>query len=109
MRPSTRALMTFVSTPATLSADYRFALLMRHVIDRYCRHQQFMSWIFNVRKSAPLMPSSLHKRHRAVDDPLIGVRVNLSDRILVCQLGRFVEEFTAGKATEESIMYAALH
>ena len=35
--------------------------------------------------------------------------LNLSDRILVCQRGRIVEEFTAGEATEESIMYAAVH
>ena len=35
--------------------------------------------------------------------------LNLSDRILVCQRGRIVEEFIAGDATEESIMYAAVH
>ncbi|MGV0820316.1 sugar ABC transporter ATP-binding protein [Martelella sp. AMO21009] len=33
----------------------------------------------------------------------------LSDRILVCRLGRVVEEFTPGSATEEKIMYAAVH
>jgi simple sugar transport system ATP-binding protein len=35
--------------------------------------------------------------------------LNLSDRILVSQRGRIVEEFTAGEATEEDIMYAAVH
>ena len=35
--------------------------------------------------------------------------LNLSDRILVSQRGRIVEEFTAGEATEEAIMYAAVH
>jgi len=35
--------------------------------------------------------------------------LNLSDRILVSQRGRVVEEFTAGEATEEAIMYAAVH
>jgi ABC-type sugar transport system ATPase subunit len=33
----------------------------------------------------------------------------LSDRILVCRQGKMVEEFSAGEATEESIMYAAIH
>ncbi|ATN37309.1 ABC transporter ATP-binding protein (plasmid) [Rhizobium sp. ACO-34A] len=33
----------------------------------------------------------------------------LSDRILVCRQGRVVEEFTPGSATEEKIMYAAVH
>ena len=33
----------------------------------------------------------------------------LSDRILVCRMGRVVEEFTIGAATEEKIMYAAVH
>lgn len=35
--------------------------------------------------------------------------MNLSDRILVCRQGRVVEEFTPGDATEERIMYAAVH
>jgi simple sugar transport system ATP-binding protein len=35
--------------------------------------------------------------------------LNLSDRILVARQGRIVEEFTPGEATEESIMYAAVH
>ncbi|MBN9255466.1 MULTISPECIES: sugar ABC transporter ATP-binding protein [unclassified Mesorhizobium] len=35
--------------------------------------------------------------------------MNLSDRILVSRLGRIVEEFTPGEATEERIMYAAVH
>jgi len=35
--------------------------------------------------------------------------MNLSDRILVCRQGRIVEEFTPGEATEEQIMYAAVH
>ncbi|WP_307283348.1 sugar ABC transporter ATP-binding protein [Labrys wisconsinensis] len=35
--------------------------------------------------------------------------LSLSDRILVCRKGRVVEEFSAGTATEEAIMYAAVH
>ena len=35
--------------------------------------------------------------------------LNLSDRILVSQRGRIVEEFAAGDASEEAIMYAAVH
>ena len=35
--------------------------------------------------------------------------MNLSDRILVCRSGRVVEEFEPGEATEEKIMYAAVH
>jgi simple sugar transport system ATP-binding protein len=35
--------------------------------------------------------------------------MNLSDRILVSRLGRIVEEFTPGEATQEKIMYAAVH
>jgi len=35
--------------------------------------------------------------------------MNLSDRILVSRLGRIVEEFTPGEATEDRIMYAAVH
>lgn len=33
----------------------------------------------------------------------------LSDRILVCRQGRIVEEFSPSSATEESIMFAAVH
>ncbi len=35
--------------------------------------------------------------------------MNLSDRILVCRQGRMVEEFSPIDATEEKIMYAAVH
>ncbi len=35
--------------------------------------------------------------------------INLSDRILVSQKGRIVEEFSPLKVTEEKIMYAAVH
>jgi simple sugar transport system ATP-binding protein len=35
--------------------------------------------------------------------------MNLSDRILVCRQGRIVEEFSPIDATEEKIMYAAVH
>ena len=35
--------------------------------------------------------------------------MNLSDRILVCRQGRVVEELTPADATEERIMYAAVH
>jgi simple sugar transport system ATP-binding protein len=35
--------------------------------------------------------------------------LNISDRILVSQRGRIVEEFTPDQATEEKIMYAAVH
>ena len=35
--------------------------------------------------------------------------LNLSDRILVARQGRIVEEFIPGEATEEKIMYAAVH
>jgi simple sugar transport system ATP-binding protein len=35
--------------------------------------------------------------------------LNLSDRILVSRLGRIVEEFAVDEATEEKIMYAAVH
>jgi len=34
---------------------------------------------------------------------------SLCDRILVCRQGRVVEEFDAGNATDEKIMYAAVH
>src|SRR5215468_1276783 len=35
--------------------------------------------------------------------------MNLSDRILVTRQGRIVEEFSPADATEEKIMYAAVH
>ena len=35
--------------------------------------------------------------------------MNLSDRLLVCRAGRVVEEFSPANATEERIMYAAVH
>ena len=35
--------------------------------------------------------------------------MHLSDRILVCRQGRIVEEFSPADATEEQIMYAAVH
>lgn len=35
--------------------------------------------------------------------------LNLSDRVLVARQGRIVEEFSSDEATEESIMYAAVH
>jgi simple sugar transport system ATP-binding protein len=35
--------------------------------------------------------------------------LNISDRILVSQRGRIVEEFNPAQATEEKIMYAAVH
>ncbi len=35
--------------------------------------------------------------------------MNISDRILVSRAGRIVEEFTPNEATEERIMYAAVH
>jgi len=35
--------------------------------------------------------------------------MNLSDRILVCRQGRIVEEFSPQEASEERIMYAAVH
>ncbi|HVI92218.1 MAG TPA: ATP-binding cassette domain-containing protein, partial [Dongiaceae bacterium] len=35
--------------------------------------------------------------------------MKLSDRILVCRQGRMVEEFSPIEATEEKIMYAAVH
>lgn len=35
--------------------------------------------------------------------------LNLADRILVCRQGRIVEEFSPVEATEEKIMYAAVH
>lgn len=35
--------------------------------------------------------------------------MSLSDRILVARLGRVVEEFVPGRATDDDIMYAAVH
>jgi simple sugar transport system ATP-binding protein len=35
--------------------------------------------------------------------------LNLSHRILVSQRGRIVEEFSPNEATEERIMFAAVH
>ena len=35
--------------------------------------------------------------------------LNLADRILVSRQGRVVEEFSTEEATEEKIMYAAVH
>ena len=35
--------------------------------------------------------------------------MNLSDRILVCRMGRIVEEFSPQEASEERIMFAAVH
>ncbi len=35
--------------------------------------------------------------------------MNLSDRILVCRQGRVVEEISPADATEEKIMFAAVH
>ena len=35
--------------------------------------------------------------------------MNLSDRILVCRQGRVVEEISPAEATEEKIMFAAVH
>jgi len=35
--------------------------------------------------------------------------LNISDRILVCRAGRVVEEFSPEEATEEKIMFAAVH
>jgi simple sugar transport system ATP-binding protein len=35
--------------------------------------------------------------------------LSLSDRILVSRLGRVVEEFSIEEASEEKIMYAAVH
>ena len=35
--------------------------------------------------------------------------LSISDRILVARLGRIVAEFDAAAATEDKIMYAAIH
>jgi simple sugar transport system ATP-binding protein len=58
-----------------------------------------------------------HMINRLADDNVAVVVIssylpevmNLSDRILVCRSGRIVEEFDAKDATEEGIMYAAVH
>ncbi len=58
-----------------------------------------------------------HIIQRLADDGLAVILIssylpeilNLSDRILVSQKGRIVEEFRPGTATEEKIMYAAVH
>ena len=55
--------------------------------------------------------------HRLADEGLAVIVIssylpevlNLSDRILVSQRGRIVEEFRPDQATEEKIMYAAVH
>jgi simple sugar transport system ATP-binding protein len=55
--------------------------------------------------------------HRLADEGLAVVVIssylpevmNLADRILVSRQGRIVEEFSAGEATQEGIMYAAVH
>ncbi len=44
-----------------------------------------------------------------VSSYLPGDHEHLSDRILVCRQGRIVEEFAPTEATEEKIMYAAVH
>jgi simple sugar transport system ATP-binding protein len=44
-----------------------------------------------------------------ISHPGIPEVLSLSDRILVARQGRIVEEFTATEATEERIMYAAVH
>jgi ABC-type sugar transport system ATPase subunit len=35
--------------------------------------------------------------------------LSISDRILVARLGRIVAEFDAASATEDKVMYAAIH
>ena len=55
--------------------------------------------------------------HKLADEGLAVVLIssylpeimNLSDRILVARQGRVVEEFSSAEATEEKIMYAAVH
>ncbi|MEH6475820.1 MAG: hypothetical protein V7727_09025 [Sneathiella sp.] len=41
--------------------------------------------------------------------PYLPEIMNLSDRILIARQGRIVEEFSTSEATEEKIMYAAVH
>jgi simple sugar transport system ATP-binding protein len=58
-----------------------------------------------------------HLINRLADDGLAVVVISsylpeilsISDRILVCRQGRVVEEFSPAEATEEKIMYAAVH
>jgi simple sugar transport system ATP-binding protein len=55
--------------------------------------------------------------HRLADEGLAVIVIssylpeilNISDRILVSRHGRIVEEFAPSEATEEKIMYAAVH
>lgn len=62
--------------------------------------------------------ADIHKLIHSLADAGIAVVVissylpellNLSDRILVSRSGRIVEEFAASEATEEQIMFAAIH
>ena len=62
--------------------------------------------------------ADIHKLIRELADSGLGVVVissylpeilNLSDRILVARTGRIVEEFDALEATEDKIMFAAVH
>ena len=62
--------------------------------------------------------ADIHKLIHGLADAGMGVVVissylpeilNLSDRILVSRSGRVVEEFAASEATEEQIMFAAVH
>lgn len=62
--------------------------------------------------------ADIHKLIRSLAEQGLGVVVissylpeilNLSDRVLVSRTGRIVEEFSAADATEEKIMFAAVH
>lgn len=62
--------------------------------------------------------ADIHRIIRDLADSGLGIVVissylpeimNLSDRILVSRAGRIVEEFVADEATEEKIMFAAVH
>jgi simple sugar transport system ATP-binding protein len=62
--------------------------------------------------------ADIHKLIHSLADEGLGVVVissylpeilNLSDRILVSRSGRIVEEFAASEATEDKIMFAAVH
>lgn len=62
--------------------------------------------------------ADIHKLIHSLADAGLGVIVissylpeilNLSDRILVSRSGRIVEEFSASEATEDKIMFAAVH
>jgi simple sugar transport system ATP-binding protein len=62
--------------------------------------------------------ADIHKLIHSLADAGLGVVVissylpeilNLSDRILVSRSGRIVEEFAASEATEDKIMFAAVH